>query len=299
MRSFVCVVLAAFGWVTFAAAAPARPVPVRPAAKKAAREPLEFTYLGVAGWIISGAGRTVITDPYLTRPADVDKPSVSDPAAVAAHTPAKADLVLVGHSHIDHLLDAPAVAIRTGAELIGSRTTTALAKAAGAPADKLITIGGGEDFEFNGLSVLALKSLHSALGHKHTQHHELEGPARWPLAMDDFPEGGTYAYLVRLAGHEVLVFDTANFIEREVQGLRPDIAIVAPGLRGEIHDYTCRLLNAIGRPKTVVLTHFDEWKKPAQGQDIDDDPEFRAEVERCAPGTKLIVPKVFAPFTLR
>ena len=79
------------------------------------RRPIELVYLGVAGWQIRGDGKTVLVDPYLSRPADPDAPLVPDVAAIAAHTPARAELVVVGHSHYDHLLDAPEVAKRTGA----------------------------------------------------------------------------------------------------------------------------------------------------------------------------------------
>jgi hypothetical protein len=99
---------------------------------------------------------------------------------------------------------------------------------------------------------------------------------------------------VRIAGHEILILDTANFIEREIEGLRPDIAIIAPGLRQEIHDYTCRLLHAIGDPPHVIATHFDDWQGPPTDAPIDDDTAaFVEEVKRCAPGTDVVVPRHF------
>jgi len=63
----------------------------------------------------------LLLDPYCSRPADDGGPAIPDPAAIAAHAPAHADLVMVGHSHADHLLDAPAVAVRTGAQLMTVR----------------------------------------------------------------------------------------------------------------------------------------------------------------------------------
>ena len=43
------------------------------------------------------------------------------------------------------------------------------------------------------------------------------------------------AYLLRLAGHQVLVMGSMNYIEREMEGLRPDIALVgANNERSEI-----------------------------------------------------------------
>src|SRR5262245_34233629 len=80
------------------------------------RTPVALTYLGVAGWRIDGGAITVLADPYFSRP-DLDGPIAPDPAAIAARAPARADLIVIGHSHVDHLLDAPAIALRTGAEI--------------------------------------------------------------------------------------------------------------------------------------------------------------------------------------
>jgi L-ascorbate metabolism protein UlaG (beta-lactamase superfamily) len=264
-----------------------------------ARSPITLTYLGVAGWQIEAAGKVVITDPYVSRPVDPDAPLVSDAAAVAARTPAKADLVVVGHSHFDHLLDAPAVALRTGAVLLGSVSTTRVGRASGLADDRLIAVKGGEDFAMDGFSIRAIPSLHSAIGDKHIFGAEIPPEPELPMPQAGYQEGGTFAYLVRLGGHEVLVLDTANFIERELVGLRPDIAIIAPGLREHIHDYTCRLLHALGDPPVVIATHFDDWKgPPVDAPPSEDLTKFGDEVRACAPHTRLIVPKHFERIAL-
>lgn len=278
--------------VLAACAAPSHPVAPR-------RDPISFTYLGVAGWQIEAAGKTIITDPYLSRPADPSVPLVPDAAAIAAHTAAKADLVVVGHSHHDHLLDAPAVALRSGATLLGSLSTTRVGRASGLADDRLITVKGGEDFAMDGYSIRAIPSLHSAIGDKHIFGGEIAAEPTLPMPASGYQEGGTLAYLLRIAGHEVLVLDTANFIERELQGLRPDIAFIAPGVRQQITDYTCRLMHAIGDPPIVIATHFDNWKGPAVDEPIDEDlQKFTDEVRACSPKTRVIVPKHFEKMTL-
>jgi L-ascorbate metabolism protein UlaG (beta-lactamase superfamily) len=138
-----------------------------PPASSAARpepSPVALTYLGVAGWQLEAGGKVLLADPYLSRPADPTAPLVPDAAAITAHTPARADLVFVGHSHYDHLLDAPAVALRAGAQLLGSLSTTRVGRASGIADDHLITVKGGEDFEMDGYSIRAIASLHAAIG---------------------------------------------------------------------------------------------------------------------------------------
>jgi L-ascorbate metabolism protein UlaG (beta-lactamase superfamily) len=256
------------------------------------REPIALTYLGVAGWQLDAGAKTILVDPYFSRP-DLDKPIVSDPAAVAAHAPKRADLIVIGHSHVDHLLDAPAVAVATGAQVLGSESTAKVARASGVADDHIITIKGGEDFAFDGYSVRVIPSLHSVLGNKHVFGRAIAN-ATPPMTFDDYAEGGTFMYLVRIAGHEVLIASTANFIEREVEGLRPDVAIIAPGLREEVHDYTCRLLRAIGKPRLVYATHFDDWRAaPVDAPPNEDLQKFVAEVQRCSPSTRVVIPKHF------
>jgi L-ascorbate metabolism protein UlaG (beta-lactamase superfamily) len=261
-----------------------------PVAVPRAPEPLSLTYLGVAGWQIDSARTTILVDPYFSRP-NLDGEITSDPQAVAARSPKRADVILVGHSHVDHLLDTPAVALATGAQVIGSDSTARVARAAGVPSDRVIPIKGGEDYAFDGFSIRVLPSLHSAI-----DKHALGGSITVvpPKTFDDYQEGGTFNYLVRLGGRQIFVSSTANFIERELIGIRADVAIIATGLREEIYDYTCRLLTVLGKPPLVYATHFDNWRGPPVDEPVSEDlTAFIAEVRTCAPGTRVVIPKHF------
>ncbi len=241
---------------------------------------LTFSYLGVAGWVIDDGRHVVVVDPYLSRMPD-SAHAVSDPDAVAAHAPARADAIVIGHAHYDHALDAPAVALRTGAILLAQPPVLAAARAAGVPDDQLWIAQPGDDYELHGFSVRVIQSLHSATG----------------LAAGG--DVATVAYLLRLDGASVLVFDTANFDERALDGVHPDIAIVAPGLRDRIHDYTCRLMRVLGEPRVVLPTHFDDFRRPA-ATPLDADARadldaFARELHDCSPATRLVVPTAFVP----
>jgi L-ascorbate metabolism protein UlaG (beta-lactamase superfamily) len=273
------------------------PVDAAPAAPRA---PIAMTYLGVAGWQLEIGELTFLVDPYFSRPADFEKPIVPDDAAIAARAPAKANLIMIGHSHVDHLLDAPAVAKRTGAQLMGSISSTRIARASGLPENQVITIQGGEDFAFDeggGYSVRVIPSLHSAIGDKHSPlDGEVPATVKLPATFAGYPMGGAYAYLVRAGGHQIFFLSTANFIEREIEGLRPDVAVLATGLRQEIHDYTCRLMRALGNPPLVYTNHFDDWQAPVPTTPLPPDEDlqaFIAEVARCSPATRVVIPKHF------
>jgi L-ascorbate metabolism protein UlaG (beta-lactamase superfamily) len=243
------------------------------------RRPLTLKWFGVSGWSLSDGQHVVLVDPYFSRPADTEH-AAPDEEAIARGAPAKADLVVVGHPHIDHGLDAASVARRTGAKLLGNTETLQKGRAAGLPAEQLVGVQGGEDLAFDGFSVRVLPSLHSMIG------------------FDNGGEATTFAYLIRLGGNEVLVLDTANFIERELDGLRPNVAIIATGLRSKVRDYSCRLMHALGRQPLLLATHFDEWKKPVDTplseQTQADLAAFTAEIHACAPDTQVVIPRAFS-----
>src|SRR2546427_2760577 len=240
-------------------------------ARRATR--VRLTHLGAAGWEITDGQRVILMDPYLSRlryrarfglldtpevPGDTrrvfgpDDDLVADTAAVDARI-TRADFILISHSHFNHTLDMPYIARKTGATVIGTESTINLARAGGVPESQLLAVHGGEDWVFGDFSVKVIPSLHSALNGKHffdsrVVPRDFRGPRR--LGTD--VEGGTLAYLLRLRGYQILWFGSMNYIEREVQGLRPDVAMIAAARqRLEIHDYTGRLLRALGLPRLV------------------------------------------------
>ena len=76
-------------------------------------------------------------------------------------------------------------------------------------------------------------------------------------------EGGVYGFLIRISGVQIVAFGSMNYIEREVTGLHPDVALIASSpMRKEIYDYTGRLLRALNFPATVVATHWDFSQLP-------------------------------------
>jgi len=68
---------------------------------------------------------------------------------------------------------------------------------------------------------------------------------------------------LRIGGHEILIMGSMNFIEREMEGLRPDIARVGSNSqRHEIYDFTGRLMRVLGHPAVVLPTHADAHGGP-------------------------------------
>ncbi len=277
---------------------------------------LRLTYLGNAGWEITDGRRVVLVDPFLTQFARWQpgaNPAGPDPSAVYAPDTTlinrhvrRADYILITHGHSDHALDAGYIAKRTGAVVIGHETAANLSRAWAVPENQLITVRGGEDYEFDDLSVRVVPSIHSALDDKRyfNNGRGIAGTAprglKAPLRRVDYQEGGSFAYLLRMAGHEVLIMGSMNFIEREMQGLRPDIALVgANSQRLEIHDFTGRLLRALGHPALVIPSHADSYGDPnPNAAALADRDRFLAEVRAASPASRTFFPTWFAPIVV-
>jgi len=93
-----------------------------------------------------------------------------------------------------------------------------------------------------------------------------------------------------------------NYIEREMEGLRPDVALVGAGAsRKEIHDYSGRLMRALHLPSLVLPTHWDDFTAPygaSQQTSIDAVQDFVREIRVASQKTTVIVPKYFEPIPL-
>src|SRR5262245_24864404 len=290
---------------------------------KARRSVVHLTHLGAAGWEITDGKRVILLDPYLSRLRITGQfgtyttPSltgdrrrifgpeddlVGDEAAVDAHI-TRADFIFHSHSHFNHTIDMPYIARKTGATVIGTESTINLARAGGVPESQLLPVHGGEDWAFGDFSVKVIPSLHSALNGKHffdsrVVPHDFRGPRR--LGTD--VEGGTLAYLLRLAGYEILWFGSMNYIERGVEGLRPDVAMIAAARqRRETADSAGRLMLAPGQPPIVFATDWDEQSFPfgaPQDERLREAEVFVKEVRKASPRTRVVLPRHLESHTL-
>jgi L-ascorbate metabolism protein UlaG (beta-lactamase superfamily) len=219
-----------------------------------------------------------------------EDPVVPDTAAIDRYID-RADYILLTHAHYVHMLDTPYISRTRKAVIIGNQSVANIARDYGVPGDQIITIRGGEDFDFGGFSVRVFPSLHSLGPGKHYSNPgTAPADTKWPLRFRDFVEGGVCGFLIRLNGVQIVAFGSMNYIEREVAGLHPDVALVASDpMRKEIYDYTGRLLRALPRTGDWSQLPFD----PSFAKQLKNADEFAAEVHAVSPQSRVIIPHHF------
>jgi L-ascorbate metabolism protein UlaG (beta-lactamase superfamily) len=284
---------------------------------------ISLAYLGTAGWQIVSGKMVILIDPYLTRakyPSPNDDVSADDPrplvnvssivetdtAVVDAHIQ-RADFILLTHTHPDHSLDMPYIARKTGARVIGTESTANVARAYSLPERQIHVVKGGETLHFDGFAVRVIPSVHGIF--RKPLPGQTAGPPplvpaglNAPLRFGQHQEGGTLAYLIEIGGHRIIVFGSMNYIESELTGLRPDIALIgAMPERNNIDDYTPRLMKALGNPPVVLPTHWDRFNVPytvSQEPAVRRLQSFLDEIKAVSPQTRVIVPEYFKPVVI-
>ncbi|MEM9328731.1 MAG: MBL fold metallo-hydrolase [Bacteroidota bacterium] len=273
---------------------------------------LSLKYLGTAGWQINDGTIKVLIDPYITRAKLGTGPGVSpdDDRATVMRSDvfvsdtlgidslvAEADFILVHHSHFDHLADVPYIAKKTGAKVIGTETTCNILRAYDIPDEQLYPVKGGEDYQFENFSIRVIRGIHSALNGKHYIDNRVYSEVpEGPLTVSEFIEGGSLMFLARFARHEIMTMGSMNFIEREVDGIRPDILLAGVN-RSQLglYKYNERLVRATRNPDVIIPTHWDNFRLPygfSQQTGVDQKLiPFKQAVARLSPDTEVIIPE--------
>ncbi len=282
--------------------------------------PATLDWFGCATFRLCVGELVVFLDAYLDRVPAAPQPGLR-PEQVE-----RADWIVVGHSHFDHLYGAERIAKRTGARILGSHETVRVMEAQGVPVEQMIAVAGGERVRLSDeVTVEVFPSQHSCvwsqgamapadevcigdLGLTWQEQQErfralgahfgtlgpdvishLRASAQGPRG-----DGGALVYLFETPEGSLLYQDTSGHWSGILRDLRPDVAILAAAGRGNVDGEPIQgsLAQFVARqvdllrPRRVFLGHHDDWL-PGFSRAIDTKP-IRDEIARVRPGTELV-----------
>ena len=278
-------------------------------------------------WLGTATFRLTIGDLVVFLDAYMDRVAAAPPVGMGTSDVKRADFVLVGHSHFDHLAGAEIIAQNTGAKIIGSNETCRVMRQHGVPREQLLASQGGERHRLaDGITVRVFPSFHACTwvladvasgdevtGHAGlTQHERSAQPglvqhitavaAAHPEIMEhvrgatgSFSDGGALVYLIETPAGSIFYQDTSGCWTGVLAQLHADVAILAASGRANVDGEPIQgsMAQFVAREavllgaRTLVLGHHDDWMPPVTRGGFDMG-HVRSELSAAAPGATLI-----------
>jgi L-ascorbate metabolism protein UlaG (beta-lactamase superfamily) len=233
---------------------------------------MRATFLGVSTVLLEDGETALLTDGFFSRPSLLrvtlgrlrPDPSRIDAALRRAGIERLA-AVLVAHSHYDHALDAPVVAQRTGALLVGSPSTRQIAAGYGFPLDRFVEAPVARPLTLGGFTITAFESEHS---YPDRYPGAIDAPVTLPARVSSFRSGACYSFHIGHAEGAVLVHASAEFRSGLLAGQRADTVYLGVGQLGRRDDaflaaYWREVVEAV-HPRRVVPIHWDLFTRPLE-----------------------------------
>ncbi|GAB2936524.1 MBL fold metallo-hydrolase [Micromonospora polyrhachis] len=253
-------------------------------------ELLRVTFLGVSTLLIQDGETALLVDGFFSRPGKVrtllgriaPDPAIIDRSLRRAGITRLA-AVIVGHSHYDHVMDAPVVAARTGAVLVGSPSTRMVAlgvrqsagdalqsaggagrgPSAGLDDSRILVPAEGEPLAFGRFTVTLIRSEHVP---PHRFSGELTHPVTPPVRASTYRMGRCHSLLFAHDQGRILVQGSAGFRSGALVRQQADVAYLGIGtLARQPQDYQERYwretVGTVGA-RRVLPIHWDDFWRP-------------------------------------
>ena len=178
------------------------------------------------------------------------------------------------HSHYDHAMDAPEVAKRTGALLLGSESTANIGRGWGLPEEQVrivkdrmpIVLG---QFTLTPIELRHFQFPNPELATRALGDPDIEAPLVPPVSAFDYKVGKTYALHVTHPKGSWLILGSAGFVQGALEDYDVDVVFLGIGALGSQSDAYRETYwqETIGRtqPSRVILIHWDSLTGPIQG----------------------------------
>jgi L-ascorbate metabolism protein UlaG (beta-lactamase superfamily) len=201
----------------------------------------------------------------------MDRVPAAPPVGLSTAEVTRADFVLVGHSHFDHLAGAEVIAANTGARIIGSNESCRVMRERGVPDAQLLASQGGERHRLaDEVTVRVFPSLHACTwvmtdstsgdeDHGHTGLTQDERAAvpgglverirgialggteegraileHIQSSAGSLSDGGPLVYLIETPEGSIFYQDTSGCWTGVLAGIRADAAVLAASGRANV-----------------------------------------------------------------
>ena len=236
---------------------------------------LRVTFLGTTVLLFDDGKDQVLFDAHLTRPSIkhflrgelvATNRNLCD-EIIKNHHMDRLRAIFISHTHHDHVMDAPYISNRCGAEIYGSESAKNVA-IGGKVAKKRITVfEEGDTYTIGDFKITVIKALHS----KPTIINDnigmpIEEPLLQPVALWKYYEGGSYDFYVEHGDKKILIHPSFNYIEGKLQGFEADtiflgVAGLGRATKEEEEKYFAETVETT-KARLVIPVHWDNFFAP-------------------------------------
>jgi L-ascorbate metabolism protein UlaG (beta-lactamase superfamily) len=243
---------------------------LKPAADINRRPPLRATFLGVSTLLFDDGETAILLDGFFTRPnsRQLFLEKISPDKTIIKNSLQRAGIdklaaVIVNHSHYDHAMDAPEVALQTGALLVGSESTANVGRGGGLPEARIVARRPGDVLTFGRFTITLLQSWHVP---SPFTGGEITAPLVPPVRANAYLEGTSFAILIEHDGRRLLINASAGFVPGALAGRRADVVFLGIGQLGKqspsyMAAYWQEMVAASGA-RRIIPIHWDDFTRP-------------------------------------
>lgn len=228
---------------------------------------LVIQWLGTAGFRLTYQDSTLLIDPFVSRAPLRNvlraRPFQVQQTLVDRLIPT-ADAILVGHTHFDHAVDVPHLAVAHDAPVFGSPSMAHLLELHGR-LDLAREVIPHAPYEIGPFTVRFRPSRHSKLlaGLAVPSGGELTCDALDHLGAGQYRCGQVWGISIEVAGITLYHQGSANLIEDEIRDRSVDIFLCGIAGRAFTRHFSRRAIRAID-PSLVVAHHHDDFFLPVE-----------------------------------
>jgi len=260
---------------------PVDPTWALPASESIPPGAVTVRFSGTATLLFSDGETQWMTDGWFTRPGPLrlllgkigpDLQAIEQ--GLAANHVTDLAAVLPVHSHYDHAMDAPEVASRTGALLLGSESTANIGRGWGLPEAQIQVLVDRQPVHLGQFVITPIASRHfefpdPAVRERALGEPLISAPLVPPVRVFDYRVGTAYVLHVSHPKGSWLIVGSAGYVAGALQGFSADTVFLGVGGLGSqttdyMENFWRETVTAVG-PSRIIPIHFDSLTAPVAG----------------------------------
>jgi L-ascorbate metabolism protein UlaG (beta-lactamase superfamily) len=247
-------------------------------ATPSASDAVTVRYTGTATLLFSDGQTQFITDAWFSRPNGLqlfagkitpDMEAIN--YGIANNGIDSLAAVFVMHSHFDHAMDAPEVAKRTGALLLGSESTANIGRGWGLNENQIRAVTNRQTITLGKFILTPIESQHFQFPDPQMRERALgdpiiSKPLQTPAKAFDYKLGKAYMLHVSHPKGSWLIVGSAGFVKDGLQGFSADTVFLGiGGIGSQTTQYREQFWQeTIGqvKPQRIIPIHYDSLTAP-------------------------------------